>query len=147
MFDDFLGYDRFQMEQQRSRLEERYPGFQQHPDIVPLQSFESRLPFVNYNNDRFATPQVVFDATGTISEFKQLTWFYSDRLYDSDSDKDRAARAYAASKINDGRIVAFWQHYIEHYWGGEFDLKAIAAGYNHSTLYEYRVFGCSRIKK
>ncbi len=96
-------------------------------------------PHYRHDADMFKNEQVVLGVdTG------DLSWSYSDRLWEFDWNKAKAASAIA----NEGGYVGMSANHIEAYltayFGRKIDLVCVVSGINRSNGYSYNVYGYRR---
>jgi hypothetical protein len=75
-----------------------------------------------------------------------LSWDYSDRLWQWDSDKAKKSAELARQKFTP-RTANYYQEYLCQYFDEKIVLNCIIAGVNVSNGYSYLVFGYKREDK
>lgn len=89
----------------------------------------------HYTDSHFKTARTVWGA-----EENGISYDYSDRLWEWDYDKAKAA-SEAASIHARPRTAQWFQDYLSAYHGKPVILRHIMAGFNLGNGYPYQVFG------
>ena len=96
----------------------------------------------HYTDERFNTAQTVFDKPSK-SDYghKDLSYDYSDRLYQWDYEKAKHASEVASATDAKLRSARWYEAYLSAYFDRPIEIIHILAGVNVSNGYAYAVFG------
>ena len=101
----------------------------------------------HYTDDRFRKERTVFGREPKNSAgHKGLTYSYSDRLVQWNSDKSAEAWSKAQESKAPRDSALFLEAYLSAYYSGPVEVIHVVAGVNHSNGYPYWVVGWREVK-
>jgi len=132
------------MNKSRFQDSRKAPAYKGYPNqCVPVSIDKNGLiPRPNYSDTNYEHVQLLYLEDGDRSHLKDgaVGWVYSDRVYQWDREKVDKANEIA---LKEGAYpsVRYMKAFIREFYDGKYECVAVAGGVNHSSGYEYFVFG------
>lgn len=112
-------------------VDDRSPGVGTFAKDVPLSNLHP-----HYTNEYYKHARSVFG-----KETKGISYDYSDRLWEWDYEKSKAAFEVANSSQHKKDSANYFEVYLSEYFGKPVEILHILAGFNWANGYPYQVFG------